>query len=429
MHVLIAGANGFIGQGIVAAFLAAGHRVTGAVRDPAAFRRRFPGAAAVSADFNTDTDSGAWLPRLVGIDAVVNAAGVLRGGRGQSIAAIHIAAPRALFAACAAAGVRRVIHISAISADAGAGTEYAATKREAEQALAATALDWVILRPSLIYAQGTYGGTSLIAGLAGCPELVPLPGRGLQRFSPLARDDLAALVLRLAEDRTVARVAIDAVGPETLTLRDLLDRWRAWLGFPPARFLPLPMPLMRAAARLGDWFSRGALNSVSLRQIEHGNAGEPGPALRRLLPEPRTLAAYFASHPAHVQDRWHARLYFLRPAIRVVLALLWLVSGVLGLVSLGALAASLAAATGLPLPVTKAGAAALCAIDLALAAALVVGVFRRAVGKLQFAVVAGYTLAISFVWPALWLDPLGPLLKNLPILVLLLVAMAIEDDR
>jgi uncharacterized protein YbjT (DUF2867 family) len=100
-----------------------------------------------------------WTPRLQGVDAVINCAGILQGGRGQSIEAVHHLGPRALFDACVGSGVRRVIQISAISADEAAGTAYASSKKSAEDALRSLDLEWVILRPSLVYARGSYGGT------------------------------------------------------------------------------------------------------------------------------------------------------------------------------------------------------------------------------------------------------------------------------
>ncbi len=138
MHVLLTGANGFIGRHLLARLTAAGHRVVPAVRRPAEADRLLPAPpASIAVDLNRDTRVEDWLPRLAGIDAVVNCAGVLQGRRGQSIAAIHDAAPRALFAACARAGVRRVVQISAISAEAAAGTDYARTKRAAEECVLA----------------------------------------------------------------------------------------------------------------------------------------------------------------------------------------------------------------------------------------------------------------------------------------------------
>ena len=110
MNILLTGSTGFVGRTVAAALTRAGHQVHGGVSP----RHRSPGALQVPMDFARDTSAQAWLPRLAGIDAVVNAVGVLRDSRARPIDAVHQHTPVALFDACAQAGVRRVVHISAL---------------------------------------------------------------------------------------------------------------------------------------------------------------------------------------------------------------------------------------------------------------------------------------------------------------------------
>src|SRR5258706_1715101 len=177
MRVLLLGAGGFIGRELFAALTARGHRVVAAVRDPAS-APPFACEPAIAIDMNHDVGVAAWLPRLAGIDAVVNCAGVLQGTRSQSIDAIHRLAPIALFDACARAGVKRVVQVSAISAERAAGTEYALTKLAADDHLRASALDWGVVRPSLVHARGAYGGTAAMRAIAAFPFAIPIPGEG-----------------------------------------------------------------------------------------------------------------------------------------------------------------------------------------------------------------------------------------------------------
>jgi uncharacterized protein YbjT (DUF2867 family) len=426
MRILLLGANGFIGGHVLAALRGAGHQVVAGVRDPAALMRRVPGLHAIQADFNADTEAATWAPRLAGIDAVVNCAGVLQGGRGQDIAAIHHHAPAALFAACEAAGVRRVIHVSAISADAAADTDYARTKLTGEAALRATALDWVILRPSLVYAAGSYGGTSLMRGMAALPWVIPLPGDGQQAFSPIHADDLAGAILQLLETQGVTHATLIPVGPETLTLADILVRWRAWLGLAPARLLRLPMPLVRLACRAGDVLGAGPLSTTSLRQIEHGNAAPVARFAAAIGATPRAMQEALATAPAQTQDLWHARLYLLRPVMTLALVLLWLGSGIAGLLLPWAESARLSA---LPPGIAGPLGMVMSVVDLIIAGALLLGRRPMLVGALQLIMVAGYTAFLTLARPALWFDPFGALLKNLPILALVLAWMAIARDR
>lgn len=147
MRVLVTGAYGFIGAHIVAALVAAGHDVVCAVRG-ARVDTRFPGVRVIACDMARDLRSEDWLPRLAGVEAVVNCAGILRERGADTYAAVHEQAPLALFRACVDAGVRRVIQISALG-DAGDG-EFIASKHRCDAALATLELDWLVLRPSLV---------------------------------------------------------------------------------------------------------------------------------------------------------------------------------------------------------------------------------------------------------------------------------------
>lgn len=426
MRILLTGANGFIGRYLLGRLLEAGHDVVPAVRRPAETDRLLPAPASIAVDLNRDTNAAAWVPRLAGVDAVINCAGILQARPGQSIEAIHAAAPIALFEACRAAGVRRVIQISAISAEQGAGTAYAATKRAADDALAASDLDWVILRPSLVYAEGAFGGTALFRALAALP-LIPVVGAGDQVFQPIHVDDLAATVLRVLDDPAISRAIIDPVGPDRLTLRQILVDLRRWLGLAPTRVLPVPLGLVRLAARLGDRVG-GPINSTAVQQLLFGNAGAPEPFVAATGVQPRRWQAALRARPAQAQDRWHARLYFVRPLLRWSLALMWLVSGIVGLLQPPALAESTLAVFGLA-SAASAVVWATCLVDIAIGLALLVRWRPGAIAAIQVAVIAGYTAVLTVAMPALWGDPFGPLLKNLPVVAAVLALAAIERDR
>lgn len=427
MRVLLTGANGFLGRYLLAGLLQAGHDVVPAVRRPEETDRLLARPASLFVDFTRDLDPAVWRPRLSGIDAVINCVGILQERGSQSIAAIHDAAPRALFTACQEVGVQRVIQISAISAEAAADTAYAQTKQRADDFLAGTALDWVILRPSLVVAAGAYGGTALFRGLAALP-IVPVPGNGAQEFTPIHVDDLTATVVRVLAEPAITRVVIDPVGPDVMTLRAVLAMLRAWLGFRPAPIVGVPFGLVRLAARLGDVFG-GTVNSTALRQLAFGNVGSVEAFTRASGIRPRRLVDVLRLQPAQVQDRWHARLYFVRPALRVSLAMLWLVSGVVGLLQPAARTEPLLAALGLPAGPGQLIGWLACLADLAIAAGVIARWRPGLLAGLQIALVIGYTVVLSYADPALWLDPFGPLLKNLPILTAILALAALERDR
>jgi uncharacterized protein YbjT (DUF2867 family) len=426
MRILLLGAGGFIGRHVLADMLEAGHEVTAVVRRVDRVADAFPQVRFVAMDLVHALSESDWTPHLSGIDAIVNAAGLLRG---KDMDAVHVAMPRALHAAAARMGVRRILLVSAISARPDVATDYARTKLAGESALRESGLDWTILRPSLVYGDGSYGGTSLLRGLAGLPWLVPLAGRGDFAFTPIHARDLAHSVRLVCEQPRFDGQVLEPVGPETIDLKGLLVRYRAWLGFGPARFLSVPMALMRLLGRIGDWTGDGPVSTNSLAQMVAGNGGDSAAFAAQIGFAPRSLAAALQDRPAQVQDRWHARLFFLAPAVRLALALLWLASALLGLFAGHARTAELTDALALPAALADALRVGGSLLDLGLAALVLADRRARWSTPVQLLAVCGYTLVLGLAMPALWLDPLGPLLKNLPILLLILVHGAIGDRR
>lgn len=430
MRVLVTGAYGFIGAHIVAALTAAGHEVVCAVRG-ARVDARFPGLPAIACDMARDVRSADWLPRLAGIGAVVNCAGILRERGADSYVAIHQQAPLALFQACVQAGVRRVIQLSALGhADDG---EFIASKHRGDRALMALELDWLVLRPSLVYSvRGSYGGTSLLRALAGLPGLLPLPGRGGQPLQPIAAEDVGAAVVAALARPQVTREVLELVGPDVLGLRDYLLAWRRWLGFGRARTLATPAALVRLACTLGEHLGRGPLGNTMARMLERGNVGAAGAADRlheRLGLRPRPLQRALAEAPSHVQDRWHARLYFALPLLRVAIAVLWIGSGVVGWLTPPAAVAATAPGSSFAAASLLGLARATASTDLLLGVLCLLRWRPRLVLALMLAMLLGYTFVIGVAWPMHWLDPFGGLLKNLPLIAALAILLATEERR
>ncbi len=426
MRIMVLGAAGFIGRHVIAELLAHGHDVVAVVRRAEGFAESFPDVAVIALDLAKAVEDSDWTPYLDGIDLVVNAAGQLRGG---AMTAVHLKMPQALYRTATKAGVKRVVLLSAISARHDVPTDYAASKIAGEDALRSSSLGWTILRPSLVYGDGSYGGTSLMRGIAGLPWIIPVPGQGDFAFTPIHARDLARAIRVVSEDATFAGKTLDPVGPGRLTLRELLGQMRAWLGFGKARFLPVPMPVMYALGRIGDILGNGPIATNSLVQMVVGNDGDSQAFARAIGFAPRSFDAALRARPALVQDRWHARLFFVAPLLKIALILLWGASALLGLLFGAEQSEALVRALGLPVawadPLRIGGSA----IDIGIVALLVFDRRGRWSTFVQIAAVLGYTLVIGLALPQLWLDPLGPLLKNIPILAAILVHGAIAERR
>lgn len=426
MRILLLGAGGFIGRHILAELLAAGHEVIGVARSTHALSVAFPMAAFVALDLARELHAEAWSAKLAGVDIIVNAAGLLRG---RDMDAVHVDMPRALYEAASNVGVKRVVLISAISAREEVGTDYSVSKLAGEAALRCATIDWTILRPSLVYGDGSYGGTSLVREMAGLPLAMPLPGSGNFAFSPIHVEDVARTVRIACEGGVAPRQTLEPVGPATMSLRELLTRYRAWLGFGSARFVRVPMPIMRVLAWIGDRIGDGPISTNSLDQMVAGNAGDSVVFAKAIGFAPRRLDDALRDRPAQVQDRWHAQLFFLAPVLQTALIVMWLASAWLGLTHGAPQAKAFVDSIGLrsdwadPLRIGSS------VLDIAIAADLLLSRSAMRTARVQLAAVFGYTVVIGFALPQLWLDPLGSLLKNLPIMVAIAVYGVIGDKR
>lgn len=419
MVILITGATGFIGRRLVAALRGAGHRVIAASRHPGS-------SDSVVADFTRDFDPEAWLPRLAGVDVVINAVGIIREHGTQTFENIHTRAPKALFAACARAGVKKVIQISALGADTGT-TRYFTSKHAADEYLAQLPIDWTIVQPSLVFGPGGSSAT-LFTLLASLP-ITPLPGGGLQQVQPIHVDDVIAAIVKLSETSEMNERRVALVGPEPISLKEFLRRLRDRMQFPRARFVTIPSAIMRATASVAQYVPGSLLDPETLSMLEAGNTAPPTDTQRLLHHLPRPPEQLIADDQRDAMRR-EAQLAWLLPMLRISIALVWIWTGI---VSLGLyptqdsyeLLARVGVSAALA-PLMLYGAAVL---DLIVGLATLVMSRLGWLWLLQLAVILGYTIIITFKLPEFWLHPYGPLSKNLVMLAAIYMLYTLEARR
>lgn len=259
-RILLTGASGFVGPHVVAVLLRAGYRLR------LAQRRAGPAPEGVetveTGDLSMPID---WSAALASVDHVVHMAGLAHAGPGLDEALyrrINTEATLELARAAAAAGVRRFVYLSSIKALSGAfdgpplaeeaepapADVYGRSKLAAEQGLAGLDLDWVALRPVLIYGPGVKANMAVLVRLAQSPLPLPLGGLKAPR-SLLAVENLAEAILFVLTPACPPARAYTVSDPEPISVAEMLAAMRAGLGRAPG-LLPVPEPLLRTLARL-----------------------------------------------------------------------------------------------------------------------------------------------------------------------------------
>ncbi|MCY4143154.1 MAG: SDR family oxidoreductase [Gammaproteobacteria bacterium] len=429
MRVLVVGANGFIGTAVVTALHAAGHETRCIVRSSTKFARRFPGCGVESLDLTSKAARNAdhWSSLLEDIDAVVYVAGVLQPRRSQVAWNVHRDAPNALYTACENRGVQRVIHVSATGVTE-SQTTYSRTKLAGEECLIGKDLDWTILRPVLVVGDGSYGGTSMIRALAVSPIVTPVIGDGSIPLGIIHKNDLAAGIVELLQTKAGDKTVLEPSAAEELPMDAVVTAYRRWFGLPKRPVLGIPNWIAAVLGRIGDLFHLDPINSTAVAQFRSTMTGNASQYEQVTGVKPVNLAEILASRPAESQDLWHARLFLLRPLIRMCLALLWLISGIAGLFGTSYLYQLV---IGQLVPGNWVASISIVAssINLAIGASLLFGLFLRFMAWVQIGLVLAFTVGLGLLVPSLWADPYAGLLKNLPILVLLLVHLVVEQER
>lgn len=418
MNVLLLGAYGTIGHEIARDLLRHGHSVTGLARDAGFGATLEPNVRWIGADIATLTTPAHWQTHLAGVDGIVNASGALQSGPRDNLGGVQRDAIAALVDAAAACGtIRAFVQISAPGASPSAATEFLRTKGEADAHLRTSALNWVVLKPGLVIAPTAYGGTSLVRALAAFPGVQPvvLPASRIQTVSVA---DVARATRRALDDPRLGRQDFDLVAPQAESLRDIVLAFRRWLGFrAPSRVIEIPYGIARGVARAADiagslgW--RAPMRSTALEVLADDVVGDSAPWRAATGETLQTLDETLRDLPATRQERSFARMELLFPSLVVLFSAFWIASGVIGLWQSAAAEAVLAPVTGMALASLAVVGGAL--LDIAIGVALLIRPLFRKACIAALAVSLLYMTLGALLTPALLADPLGPLLKILPI--------------
>jgi NADH dehydrogenase len=281
LRVLVTGGTGFVGTHLVNALEKRGHRVAVLTRRPGAARNRFNRPVEEIVGDVLDRDSIA--EAAAGRDAAIHLVGIIEEKGGQTFDGMHREAAENVVAALQAAGVRRLLHMSAMGSFDESPSEYARTKAAGERAVRASGLAWTVFRPSITFGPGD-GFVSLLADVVRrSPLFIPVIGKGRTRFQPVSVYDVARVYCDALDKPETAGQAYEVGGPEVFTLNAIYREIAAALGLSRKPLVHLPLWWGRflagrfeGASRRG-WIAKAPLTRDQLASLSRDNVGDVAP--------------------------------------------------------------------------------------------------------------------------------------------------------
>jgi len=422
MKILLIGATGFVGSAIYKGLVKENHEVVAGVRSPEDFVNSFDGLS-IKIDFVGLKADRELVSFLKGFDVVVNAVGIIAETKTQTFEQMHTLAPITLFEACREAGIKRVIHISALGSETGT-TAYHTSKNRADEYLRESGLHYAILHPSIVY--GDDGkSTALFQALATLP-LTPIVGDGQQALQPIRVEDLVATVKK-AVNSDEKRIELNVVGAEPITYEGLLQRFRKWLGYKETQSVSVPT---LGTNVIGKVLNEPTVSHDNIMMLNEGNSADVTPLSKFLGYKPVGFKENFENTQAHNSQKLYASLYLIRPLLRFIIGFVWIWSGVVSaFLYPQPLALELLHEVGVPVGVDVPLLYLASLLDITIGVLTLVGYRIESLLRFQMVVIVVYTIILSFLAPYHWLHPFGPVLKNLPLVVSIYILSQLERFR
>ena len=265
--VTVFGGSGFVGAQAVRQLAKAGWRIRVAVRNPnLAYAMRLAGDVGQIDIVQANVRNAPSVQRaLEGASAALNLVAVMRETGRQGFEAVHVAGARNVAQAARAAGVTRLVQVSAIGADAGSASKYARSKAQGEAAAREVYPDAVVVRPSIVFgAEDQF--FNRFAAMAGVSPVLPLIGGGDTKFQPVFVGDVGKALAQAVGDPAAAGQTYELGGPGVFSFRQLMELMLREID--KRRFLaPVPWPLAGLLGAAGDLVGAVATPPITSDQV------------------------------------------------------------------------------------------------------------------------------------------------------------------
>ena len=301
--VLVLGGGGFVGRHVVNRLVQDGKRVVVPTRrrENARHLILLPTVDVVDADIH---DPPALARLAANAAAVVNLVGILNEAGRNTFARVHAELAQKVVAACRAAGVRRVVQMSALNASPEGPSRYQRSKGEAEAAIVASGLDWTIFQPSVIFGREDRF-LNLFASLERHLPVMAIAA-AQARFQPVFVGDVAHCIAHALDDAATIGQKYPLCGPDIYTLRELV----AFVGTLTEHERPivsLPPALGRLQARFLELLPGTPMSRDNLASMQQDSVcGCAFPALFGIVPAALAAVAPTYLGPAAIRSRYDA---------------------------------------------------------------------------------------------------------------------------
>jgi NADH dehydrogenase len=273
--VTVFGGSGFIGRHLVRRLADAGWRVRVAVRNPnaALFLKPLGSVGQIQLVQANVRDERSTARAIAGAHAVVNLVGILAESGSQKFNALHAAGAERIARLSAAAGVAKLVHVSAIGADRASESGYAASKARGEAAVMKHVPTATILRPSVVFGPED-DLFNRFAAMARISLVLPLIGGGETRFQPVHVGDVADAICQSILQETAAGKVYELGGPQVWTLKEIMAYVLKVTGRKRA-LMPVPFGLASVLAAVTGWLPGAPLTSDQVSLLKADNVADP----------------------------------------------------------------------------------------------------------------------------------------------------------
>eukprot|EP00761_Pharyngomonas_kirbyi_P014263 gb/GECH01014293.1/.p1 GENE.gb/GECH01014293.1/~~gb/GECH01014293.1/.p1 ORF type:complete len:322 (+),score=64.62 gb/GECH01014293.1/:1-966(+) len=265
--VTIFGGKGFLGSEIVRSIAPKVSQVRIASRRPDLSKfQDYDNVIGVEANITNPNDV---MDAIEGSGSVINLVGILHETRNQKMPSLQSDGALHVAQACQEHAVDRLVHISAIGADASSASLYARTKGEGEQHVTRTFPMATILRPSIVFGPND-GFINMFATMSRFSPILPLIGGGFTRFQPVFVGDVAHAVATSLQEPSTRAGTYELGGPDIVTFREIMEMIMQYTGRR-RLLLPIPWTVANIQAAIMEMLPHPLLTRDQVLQLQNDN--------------------------------------------------------------------------------------------------------------------------------------------------------------